>query len=192
MRHYRAVGGQVWLSIVLLSNLLGNHLHWLAEHPSFAFFHYEIEGQDFIAVTAIALRDAVEIVSASYHRSARATLRASSYDVMLVNAIVTNYLHGPSTSKIMYLTPLAIENIPFDRCVLLIPNLPLIYIEVKAQTPCHPSLLLASCSVPRLLESVCSGKWRTDLLTAALLAPLKGAPAVQSHPNIPKDENDDR
>jgi hypothetical protein len=86
-------GGGVGLSTVLLSNLLGYHLDWHAQHPSFMLFHYEIEGQDFIAVTAIALCDAVEIVSASYHRSAHATLRASSYKVMPVNAIVANYLH---------------------------------------------------------------------------------------------------
>jgi hypothetical protein len=87
-------GGGVGLSTVLLSNLLGNHLDGHAQHPSFAFFHYEIEGQDFIAVTAIALCYAAEVVSASYHRNAYTTLRTSSYNVMLVNAIVANYLHS--------------------------------------------------------------------------------------------------
>jgi hypothetical protein len=82
-----------FLQQLLLSNLLGNHLDGHAQHPSFAFFHYEIEGQDSIAVTAIALCDAVEVVSASYHRHAHTTLRTSSHNVMLVNTIVANYLH---------------------------------------------------------------------------------------------------
>jgi hypothetical protein len=69
--------------------MLGYHLDWHAQHPSFMLFHYEIEGQDFIAVTAIALCDAVEIVSASYHRNADTTFRTSGYDVMLVDAIIT-------------------------------------------------------------------------------------------------------
>jgi hypothetical protein len=86
---------------VLLSNLLGNHLDGHAQHPSFAFFHYEIEGQDFIAVTAIALCDAVEIVSASYHRNAHTTLRTSSYNVMLVNTIEAKHFHRKSTSRLV-------------------------------------------------------------------------------------------
>ena len=81
--------------------MLGYHLDWHAQHPSFMLFHYEIEGQDFIAVTAIALRDAVEIVSTSYHCNAHTTLRTSSYDVMLVNAIVAENFHVISTSHVI-------------------------------------------------------------------------------------------
>ena len=78
------------MSTVLLSNLLSNHLDGHAQHPSFSLFHDEIESQKLVALTAVGLQNPVEIVSASYHRSARATLRASSYDVMLVDAIQAN------------------------------------------------------------------------------------------------------
>ena len=76
------------MSTVLLSNLLGNHLHGHAQHPSFSLSHYEIEGQKYIAFAAIGLCDPIEIFFAGYHCRPLATFGTSSYKVMSVNAIV--------------------------------------------------------------------------------------------------------
>jgi hypothetical protein len=93
-------GGGVGLSPVLLSNLLGNHLHGHAQHPGFALVHYEIESQKYIAFTAMILHDAIEIFFAGYHRCPLATFGTSGYKVMSVNAIVAKYLHCRSTSAV--------------------------------------------------------------------------------------------
>jgi hypothetical protein len=93
-------GGGVGLSTVLLSNLLGNHLHGHAQHPSFSLSHYEIESQKYIAFTAMILHDAIEIFFAGYHRCPLATFGTSGYKVMSVNAIVAKHLHRSSTSGV--------------------------------------------------------------------------------------------
>ena len=100
MKHHRAVVGE-WLSTVLLSNLLGNHLNGHAQHPSFSLFHDEIESHRLIAVSTIGLRNTVEVIFAGYHHSPCITCRTPSYKVMPVNAIVTNYLQPLSTSDVI-------------------------------------------------------------------------------------------